>query len=105
VNIEMLAILLFVQGMTTIRTYKSNWLEISLSFSKSVVTDFTQQLTATACIIVEVDMRSSTVRTDAIWRNRVLPTRVNRLEALAMIGLVFLQQKYVVQRLNLVDDG
>jgi hypothetical protein len=49
-------------------------------------------------------MRSSTVRAGAIRRNRILPTGVNRLEALAMLGVVFLQQKYVVQRFNLLDD-
>jgi hypothetical protein len=65
-----------------------------------VVTDFTQQLPATAGIIIEVGMRGSTVWTDGIGRNRVLPTGVNRLEALTMLGLVFLHQKYVVQRLH-----
>ena len=77
--------------MTAIGTYESNWLEISLSPDKSVVTDFAQQLSATTGIIVEVSMRCFAQRAYAIGRNRVLTTGVNRLEALAMRGLIFLQ--------------
>jgi hypothetical protein len=41
-------------------------------------------------------MRCSAQRAYAIWRNRVLTTGVDRLEVLAMLGLIFLQQKDVV---------
>jgi hypothetical protein len=82
--------------MTTEGTDKGNGLKISLSPDKSVVTDFAQQLPATTGIIVEVSMRCSAERAYAIGRNRVLPAGVDRLETLAVLGLVFLQQKDVV---------
>ena len=96
VNIKMLTILLFLQSMITVGTDKDNRLEISLSPDKSVVTDFAQQLPAATGIIVEVGVRGATVRTDAIRRDRISPTGVDRLEALTVLGLVFLQQKDVV---------
>jgi len=104
VNSEMLAILLLLQSMPTIGTHEGNGLKTNLSPDKPVVTNFTQQLPAATGIIVEVGMRSTTIRAYAIGRDRVLPTRIDRLETLAVFNLVLLQQKDIVQGLKLLDD-
>ena len=91
--------------MSTVRAQQSNRLKISFTLAKSVIANFAQELAAASGIIVDVCMWCATVRTGAIRRNGVLPAGVDRFETLTMLDLLFFQQKYVVQGLNLLDDG
>jgi len=104
VDVNLFPLLLLFQDSAAIRTYKGANFEIGLVLLKPQVTDFTQYLSTTTCIVViEIGVRGPTTVTDNIRGNRVFASRLNWFKLSTMFKRMFPPEILVIKLLWLLD--
>jgi len=65
-NVEMLAVLLLDENVSAEWAIKDPRLRFRRAFKESIITDLVEELTSPASVVINVDRRSSAMRTDDI---------------------------------------
>ena len=96
-----------LQGMAAVGTLELQWGGYFLAVDKGLATDFAFELTAAACIIVDVLMGSSTKRTYGLLRNGAGLTLLSfdRFHGFAITESVVLVPELPILFDKRLDDG
>lgn len=104
VDVEMLTVFLLDKDAPAIRAYKRTDFEVCFILIESESADFTQELAASSGIVVDICMRGATTLADSIRRDRVVSSWIHGFEILSVLGLILMEQLFVVEFLRLLND-